>query len=43
MRTKLLKGAEDITVLLVYPSTAGEYRQALRIVGGSAPETEKGR
>ena len=38
MRTKLLRGSEDTTVLLVYPSSADEYRQALRTLGGSAPE-----
>ncbi len=36
MRTKLLRG-EDIAVLLVYPSSADEYRQALRTLGGCAP------
>ena len=41
MRTKLLRGAEDTTVLLVYPSTVGEYRQAFRTLSGSAPETNK--
>ena len=38
MRTKLLRGSEDTTVLLVYPSTVDEYRQALSTLGGSAPE-----
>ena len=34
MRTKLLRGTEDTTVLLVYPSTVDEYRQALSTLGG---------
>ena len=42
MRTKLLRGAGDTTVLLVYPSTVGDYRQALRTLSGSATETETG-
>ena len=40
MRTKLLRG-EDTTVLLVYPSSAEEYRQAFRTLGGSARGAEK--
>ena len=38
MRTQLLRGTEDTTVLLVYPSSADEYRLALRTLGGSSPE-----
>ncbi|MDE2906238.1 MAG: AAA family ATPase [Acidobacteriota bacterium] len=38
MRTKLLRGTEDTTVLLVYPSTVDEYSQALRTLGGCALE-----
>ena len=33
MRTKLLRGKEDVTVQLVYPSTVDEYRQALDVLG----------
>ena len=33
MRTKLLRGREDVTVQLVYPSTVDEYRQALDVLG----------
>ena len=42
MRTKLLRARDDVTVQLVYPSTADQYRQALDVLGhpvdaGSAP------
>ena len=33
MRTKLLRGKEDVTVQLVYPSTVDEYREALDVLG----------
>ena len=42
MRTKLLRGREDVTVQLVYPSTLDEYRQALDVLGGSAPVVGSG-
>lgn len=35
MRTKLLRGKEDVTVQLVYPSTVDEYRQVLDVLGRS--------
>ena len=38
MRTKLLRGTEDTTVLLVYPPMVDQYRQAFGSLGGSAPE-----
>ena len=37
MRAKLLRGRDDVTVQLVYPSTLDEYRQALDALGGSVP------
>ena len=42
MRTKLLRGREDVTVQLVYPSTLDEYRQALDALGGSLPASGNG-
>ena len=36
LRTKLLRGGDDTTVLLVYPSTVEEYRQSLAALGGGA-------
>ena len=35
MRTKLLRGREDVAVQLVYPSTLDEYRQVLDALGGA--------
>ena len=35
MRSKLLRGKQDVTVQFVYPSTADEYCQALDILGRS--------
>ena len=37
MRTKLLRGRDEVTVQLVYPSTLDEYRQALDALRGSVP------
>ena len=42
MRTKLLRGRDDVTVLLVYPSTPDEYRQALDALGGTVPAAGNG-
>ena len=42
MRTKLLRGREDVTVQLVYPSTLDEYRQVFDVLGGSAPVVGSG-
>ena len=41
MRAKLLKGEQGTMVLLVYPSSAKEYRRAFNILGGSAPVAGK--
>ncbi len=35
MRTKLLRGRDEVTIQLVYPSTLDEYRQALDALAGS--------
>ena len=42
MRTKLLRGRDDVTVQLAYPSTLDEYRQALDAFGGSLPAAGNG-
>ena len=42
LRTKLLRGGDDTTVLLVYPSTVEEYRQSLAALGGAPPSAEAG-
>ena len=42
MRTKLLRGRDEVTVQLVYPSTLDEYRQALDALGGSLPAAGNG-
>ena len=42
MRTKLLRGKDEVTVQLVYPSTLDEYRQALDALGGSLPPAANG-
>ena len=42
MRTKLLRGRDDVTVQLVYPSTPDEYRQSLDALGGSLPAAGNG-
>ena len=42
MRTKLLRGRDDVTVQLVYPSMLDEYRQALDALGGSLPAVGNG-
>ncbi len=36
MRMKLLRGDDDATVLLVYPTTIDEYTQAFDAVGRAA-------
>ena len=36
VRTKLLRGGGDTTVLLVYPSTAAQYRESLAAIGGAS-------
>ena len=42
MHAKLLRGREDVTVLLVYPSALDEYRQVLDVLGGSLPVVGNG-
>ena len=42
MRTKLLRGRDEVTVQFVYPSTLDEYRQALDAFGGSLPGAGNG-
>ena len=42
MRVKLLREKDESTVLLVYPSTIDEYRQALDTLGGRARESGNG-
>ena len=42
MRTKLLRGRDEVTVQFVYPSTLDEYRQALDAFGGSLPAAGNG-
>ena len=41
MRMKFLRATEDTTVVLVYPTTLQQYRQAFGILGGSEPAAEK--
>ena len=42
MRMKFLRATEDTTVVLVYPSTLQQYRQAFGIFGASGPDRRGG-